>query len=568
MKHTLGVLTLLLVLAAGLMPVSASVPEQTNAPLVFVMNGDLWKWSVGNSQPTRMTEWGYNFRPVISPDETRVAYKSWAQLSVDYINVQGFAWAGDMPGNIWVMDVNTGEAVRVADQPAGATLESGAIHRSDPTWSPDGNALAWVELVNAGTGALQLVTYNFSTGTSQNIVQPLPYPFMDAGIYLQPVKWGMGGISYNIFTYSETAQTFVQILYVYQPDGTLTSSTEISISPENFIIEDFWFGKNIGLVSTSGGVSDLNTVTGTISSANGFPYLQAGGGVTANALQMIPAPTDGTYNINWFVIDNALNVVGQIPYFGTTNFGGITPGPDGVSFAYITDALYIWSAGQITQVPGTEGILESNFGWGAGVVWAYESWGLQSGGAGEQPAPEISTCPGNVQPRLLIGQQGRVIPGLGTNVLRTEPRKGASSPIIDNIPEGGLFSVLKGPVCSDNINWWLVDYNGTVGWTGESEGQTYWAEPVTTNTAACNLLPRLAINSTGTVLPGLPNVLRTQPYTGSASAIIGRIPAGGTFTVLEGPVCGNSYYWWLVDYNGTVGWTAEGEGNTYWLEPR
>jgi hypothetical protein len=29
----------------------------------------------------------------------------------------------------------------------------------------------------------------------------------------------------------------------------------------------------------------------------------------------------------------------------------------------------------------------------------------------------------------------------------------------------------------------------------------------------------------------------------------------------------NGLTWWQVDYNDTVGWTAEGQGNTYWLEP-
>jgi hypothetical protein len=35
---------------------------------------------------------------------------------------------------------------------------------------------------------------------------------------------------------------------------------------------------------------------------------------------------------------------------------------------------------------------------------------------------------------------------------------------------------------------------------------------------------------------------------------------------LAGPVCGENLAWWQVDYNGLVGWTAEGQGNEYWLE--
>ena len=42
---------------------------------------------------------------------------------------------------------------------------------------------------------------------------------------------------------------------------------------------------------------------------------------------------------------------------------------------------------------------------------------------------------------------------------------------------------------------------------------------------------------------------------------------GITVMVLSGPVCKYDTAQWRVDYNGAVGWLAEGEGQTYWLEP-
>jgi hypothetical protein len=142
-----------------------------------------------------------------------------------------------------------------------------------------------------------------------------------------------------------------------------------------------------------------------------------------------------------------------------------------MSFAYITDALYVWSQGDVIQVPGTQGIGESFPG--AAVAWSSEYWYIQSGAAN----PGSSACPENVPPRLVTGQQAQIISGLGANVIRTQPRKGSASAVIGSIPEGGQFTVLQGPTCGDGITWWLVDYEGVVGWTGESEGQTYWAEP-------------------------------------------------------------------------------------------
>src|SRR5262245_2406619 len=53
--------------------------------------------------------------------------------------------------------------------------------------------------------------------------------------------------------------------------------------------------------------------------------------------------------------------------------------------------------------------------------------------------------------------------------------------------------------------------------------------------------PRLVPGEQGRVTPGLPNVLRSQPYRGGASYVLGEIPAGATFTVLAGYAaqCGN-----------------------------
>jgi len=85
---------------------------------------------------------------------------------------------------------------------------------------------------------------------------------------------------------------------------------------------------------------------------------------------------------------------------------------------------------------------------------------------------------------------------------------------------------------------------------------------------------RLFAGANGRVTPGVPNNVRSEAETGK---IIGVIPGGSIFRVLNGPVCGSpgskAWAWWRVSYwdsatNITlVGWTAEGSGNEYWLEP-
>lgn len=188
---------------------------------------------------------------------------------------------------------------------------------------------------------------------------------------------------------------------------------------------------------------------------------------------------------------------------------------------------------------------------------------------GSAPAAQYCWQPA----RLTAGAWGRVTtwPSL-PNRLRGYPSYYGA--VVGQIPAGGLFQVLSGPRCESGINWWQVNYNGRVGWTAEGDGVTYWLEPysaVPPPPPTCQLANRLTVGGQGRVTPGLPNVVRSAPgtqSTGANSVVIGQIPGGGVFSVLGGPQCGTDRrWWWLVNYNGTVGWTGEGEGSTYWVEP-
>jgi hypothetical protein len=192
--------------------------------------------------------------------------------------------------------------------------------------------------------------------------------------------------------------------------------------------------------------------------------------------------------------------------------------------------------------------------------------------AADSAAPAAQYC---WQPaRLTAGAAGRVTvwPSL-PNRLRSSPSYYGA--VMGLIPAGGVFQVLSGPRCENGTNWWQVNYNGRVGWTAEGDGVTYWLEPYGSSPPppppTCQLPTRLSVGGQGRVTPGLPNVVRTAPgtqSTGAASVVIGQIPGGGVFSVLGGPQCGTDLrWWWLVNYNGLVGWTGEGEGGTYWVEP-
>lgn len=79
---------------------------------------------------------------------------------------------------------------------------------------------------------------------------------------------------------------------------------------------------------------------------------------------------------------------------------------------------------------------------------------------------------------------------------------------------------------------------------------------------------RLGVGQKAVLLPGLPNLLRVEPKMGDN--VIGKLYAGTVVKILEGPVCADGLIFWKVESDTmppSTGWTAEGNGKEYWLEP-
>ncbi|MBZ0291668.1 MAG: SH3 domain-containing protein [Anaerolineae bacterium] len=247
-------------------------------------------------------------------------------------------------------------------------------------------------------------------------------------------------------------------------------------------------------------------------------------------------------------------VIGQIPSGGTFAVIGGPHCANGVSWWQVNhNGLVGWTAE----------------GDGVNTYWLEP--------AGIVPFPTATPVPPTcaLPNRLSVNGYGRVLPGL-PNVVRTAPgtqSTGSNSYVIGQIPGGGVFNVQGGPQCgTDGRWWWYVNYNGLVGWTAEGEGyNNYWVEPwynsPPPSTCPYALPARLSPGGYGrvTLYPYLPNRVRQTP--GYGSSVIGYIPPGAVFSVLEGPQCVNNTNWWRVNYNGVLGWTAEGNSATYWLEP-
>lgn len=76
---------------------------------------------------------------------------------------------------------------------------------------------------------------------------------------------------------------------------------------------------------------------------------------------------------------------------------------------------------------------------------------------------------------------------------------------------------------------------------------------------------RLVPGQNARVTPGDPNRIRNTP---GGPNVLGTMPGGSQFLVLAGPSCAsNGIAWWKIYWNGIMGWTGEGQANTYWTEP-
>jgi hypothetical protein len=105
----------------------------------------------------------------------------------------------------------------------------------------------------------------------------------------------------------------------------------------------------------------------------------------------------------------------------------------------------------------------------------------------------------------------------------------------------------------------------------ESGDQAVEAEPTTyfdTNPYCGGLLPvGLVAGGQGrVVMGGSSNRIRRDPFT--ASDVLAMMPGGTVFKVVDGSqtVCNDEIRWVQVEYNGIVGWTAEGANGEVFLE--
>jgi hypothetical protein len=173
-------------------------------------------------------------------------------------------------------------------------------------------------------------------------------------------------------------------------------------------------------------------------------------------------------------------------------------------------------------------------------------------------------CEGGVISRVQVGQGVESAYYAERTQLYDAP-DGSPTTLIDAFVP---LTITAGPTCVGSVTWWQVaDDAGNVGWLAENEDNQYRINPSSPWLFYCPAAPepRLYAGAQAVVVAsfGANNV---RVSADGDSAEVGQLAEGATFTVIDGPVCADGYVWWKVAYDGGEGWTAEGEGDNYWLE--
>ncbi|MBX3084655.1 MAG: PD40 domain-containing protein [Anaerolineae bacterium] len=372
----------------SLLLLTSVTPRLTRADaapcLVMLKDGDLWMWCDGSEDIQQLTQYGHHRRPVMSPNGAYIAFNSIAPETVTALTALGYSATDisldDWPSNMWVMSLIDRQPVQIAAQPAeigfAGALPNNAVSRSNPTWSPDGQTIAWTEIVFDQNPALdsltyRLVTYNLVTNTTQVIVPDLPKPYQkEETLRAIRVLWGAGGLALVI-----SHEPPMRELYIFDPNGQ--QIVMASLGRENFY--DFlWMNDGdrayVGIMYFAKPWELVDPATGQAQPMNGTPEMYSTQGdnyATFITIKMNGAQIAG---LEWQAAEKSISKVAPIDFHGETNFAHrITVSPVGVAF--VSDAVYVWRESGVKRIKNTENIAR---GWedteAGGLAWGTTAW--------------------------------------------------------------------------------------------------------------------------------------------------------------------------------------------------
>jgi len=326
-------------------------------PLLVSTYGEIYKVQNGELVELNTGE-GYSYSPDYNPEGTQFAYRTWSQITIDFVaqQVEEFGtWGGEgeLPTDIAIYDLATDTYTVISSQPDSADSETllRGVRRSAPKWSPDGTKLAWTEVFPVLDEAenfaeiYSLVVYDIATATTQVIAEGLP----PAMIYSIPhdIQWGKEGLYLHIFNYLEDR---VGEQFIYYPlvagngDYSIFFDTDEANPASISIFITTYNDKEVFAVSYPNGTLRLISDGGQYEDLVGAAPMKYSA-FTPDGLANSMVVVNGNNALS-YTVTNPETQFQEILVENAYSFDGIQISPDGKSVAYInwdTGTLSIWT---------------------------------------------------------------------------------------------------------------------------------------------------------------------------------------------------------------------------------
>jgi hypothetical protein len=363
-----------IVISLLLLGMTGIATAQAEAPLIFWASGDLWLWSPSTPAITPLTTNGTVSSPSLSPAGGWLAYRALSPVSreaLDRLQTTGFIAEYDLPTDIFLADLNTQQTLSIASQPAGASLfvdgvADSALVRSEPAWSPEGDAIAWVEFSFGASGGT-LIAYRLAEASAQ--IAATGITIVDDRT--PEVRWGRTGIVLR----ANNDDTGEQIFQVYGLETAAWTTLQIAVPDDSYVQLFDWVdspqGELLGVLLSDGSWRLLDPRMGVEVNV-GTPALYSRFDAAGTlALRFDVAPETGFF---WEIITPDAQTTS--PAFPGTP-GHVAIAADSQTLAFIGypefGSLAIWREGAISAIAGT-GSSDPALKVAAVVFWSPLAW--------------------------------------------------------------------------------------------------------------------------------------------------------------------------------------------------